>query len=101
MPRAYYNDWLQAHLHSMGCAYGDYPAHAGLWDMTHKTRDEVNHVAIGNHWYRWLRECDGLDPVAHYAAPTLHREAPRLRPPLKAAERKRDGFSDEELALSR
>jgi uncharacterized ferritin-like protein (DUF455 family) len=25
-------------------------------------RDEVGHVAMGNHWYRWLCERDGLDP---------------------------------------
>ena len=31
-------------------------------------RDEVGHVAIGNRWYRWLCERDGLDPLAHYAA---------------------------------
>jgi uncharacterized ferritin-like protein (DUF455 family) len=30
-------------------------------------RDEIGHVAIGNHWYRWLCARDGLDPVAHYA----------------------------------
>ena len=29
-------------------------------------RDEVGHVAIGNHWYRWLCERAGLDPEAHY-----------------------------------
>ena len=29
-------------------------------------RDELGHVAIGNRWYRWLCESDGLDPVAHY-----------------------------------
>jgi uncharacterized ferritin-like protein (DUF455 family) len=28
-------------------------------------RDEVGHVAIGNHWYHWLCEQQGLDPVAH------------------------------------
>jgi hypothetical protein len=38
-------------------------------------RDEVGHVAIGNRWYRWLCERDGLDPQAHYAA--LLRAVPR------------------------
>jgi uncharacterized ferritin-like protein (DUF455 family) len=62
-------------------------------------RDEVGHVAIGNHWYRWLCERDGIDPVAHYAVLTRRYEAPRLRPPFNAEARKRAGFSDEELAL--
>jgi uncharacterized ferritin-like protein (DUF455 family) len=31
-------------------------------------RDEIGHVAIGNHWYRWLCARDGLDPLAHYAS---------------------------------
>jgi len=30
-------------------------------------RDEVGHVAIGNRWYRFLCEREGLDPVSHYA----------------------------------
>ena len=37
----------------------------------------VGHVAIGNHWYRWLCARDGLDPVAHYerAGRALRRAA--------------------------
>src|SRR5262249_26426557 len=27
-------------------------------------RDEIGHVAIGNHWYRWLCAERGLDPLA-------------------------------------
>ena len=55
MPEAYYRDWitvakeeafhftllsqhLQAHYSH---AYGDFPAHNGLWDMAEKTRDDV------------------------------------------------------------
>ncbi len=160
MPQAYYFDWLcvaaeeathfsllGAHLQSMGFAYGDFPAHTGLWDMTHKTRhdvtarmalvprtleargldakppmqaklrrvgspealravdildvilrDEIGHVAIGNYWYRWLCERDGLEPVAHYALLTERYEAPRLRAPFNEADRRRAGFSEEELA---
>jgi uncharacterized ferritin-like protein (DUF455 family) len=50
MPEAYYADWLQvadeealhfdllnAHLAALGHAYGDFPAHNGLWDMALKT----------------------------------------------------------------
>jgi len=50
MPEAFYLDWLQvareealhfellhAHLRELGFAYGDFPAHTGLWDMAEKT----------------------------------------------------------------
>jgi len=42
--------------------------------------DEVGHVAIGNHWYRWLCARSGLEPVAHYRWLTQHYQAPRLKP---------------------
>jgi uncharacterized ferritin-like protein (DUF455 family) len=61
-------------------------------------RDEIGHVAIGNHWYRWLCEREGLDPVAHYGVVTRRYEAPKLYPPFNEAARKSAGFSDEELA---
>ena len=62
-------------------------------------RDEVGHVAIGNHWYRWLCARDGLDPVAHYAVLAQRHDAPRLHPPFNRAAREQAGFSDDELAL--
>jgi len=50
MPLAYYADWLRVadeealhfdllstHLATLGYAYGDFPAHNGLWDMALKT----------------------------------------------------------------
>lgn len=50
MPSAYYADWLSVadeeaqhfellntHLATLGYAYGDFPAHNGLWDMALKT----------------------------------------------------------------
>ncbi|MEW6119902.1 MAG: ferritin-like domain-containing protein [Pseudomonadota bacterium] len=50
LPRDYYDDWLrvadeearhfkllETHLRSLGHAYGDFPAHRGLWDMALKT----------------------------------------------------------------
>lgn len=61
-------------------------------------RDEVGHVAIGNRWYRWLCERQGLDPVAHYGELTRRHEAPRLRPPFNESARLAAGFTDEELA---
>ena len=60
-------------------------------------RDEIGHVAIGNHWYRWLCERDGLDPVAHYGVLAQHHRAPRLRPPFNEAARRQAGFSQQEL----
>ena len=160
MPLPFHHDWLRVaaeesfhftlladHLASLGHAYGDFPAHDGLWAMCAKTagdvlarmalvprtleargldatpqiqqklrqvgtpaalravdildiilRDEVGHVAIGNRWYRFLCERDGLDPVAHYAVLAERYAAPRLYPPFNEEARRRAGFSDEELA---
>lgn len=54
MPEAFYRDWLRVakeeafhfgllrdHLASLGHAYGDFPAHNGLWEMAQKTRDSL------------------------------------------------------------
>ncbi len=54
MPLDYYRDWLRVaseealhftllsdHLASMGCSYGDHPAHDGLWAMTQRTADDI------------------------------------------------------------
>ena len=54
MPREYYEDWLKVakeeayhfslvneHLHSLGFAYGDFPAHNSLWEMVERTTDSV------------------------------------------------------------
>jgi uncharacterized ferritin-like protein (DUF455 family) len=62
-------------------------------------RDEIGHVAIGNHWYRWLCRRDGFDPVAHYRSVATQYDAPRLYPPFNQQARKLAGFTDEELAL--
>jgi len=156
MPAAYYRDWarvaseeathftlLTEHLASLGCTYGDHPAHDGLWAMAERTagdvtarmalvprtleargldatppmqarlaragdaravaildiilRDEIGHVAIGNHWYRWLCERDGLDPVAHYAVLTERHQAPRLRSPFNTVARLAAGFTELEI----
>ncbi len=61
-------------------------------------RDEIGHVAIGNHWYRWLCERDGLDPLAHYALLTARHGAPRLRAPFNIEARRAAGFSAAEIA---
>ena len=54
LPEAYYADWigvaaeeaehfqlLRTRLQSLGYDYGDFPAHAGLWDMAEKTTDDA------------------------------------------------------------
>ncbi len=54
MPREYYSDWLQVaeeeayhfsllreRLQQLGCDYGDYDAHNGLWEMACKTDHDV------------------------------------------------------------
>ncbi len=54
MPADFYLDWwrvaqeealhfdlLQQHLLSLGFAYGDFPAHDGLWDMAERTKVDV------------------------------------------------------------
>ena len=61
-------------------------------------RDEVGHVAIGNRWYRWLCERDGLDAEAHYPELARRYEAPRLRAPFNLAARRAAGFSEAEIA---
>ena len=60
--------------------------------------DEVGHVTIGNHWYRWLCERAGLEPVAHYAALSLRYGAPKLKGPFNCAARLKAGFTPAELA---
>jgi uncharacterized ferritin-like protein (DUF455 family) len=60
-------------------------------------RDEIGHVAIGNHWYGVLCAQRGLDPVATYAALAETHGAPRLRGPFNLEARRAAGFSEEEL----
>jgi uncharacterized ferritin-like protein (DUF455 family) len=61
--------------------------------------EEIGHVAVGNHWYRWLCERDGLDPISHYKKLALEFGAPRLKPPLNMAARLKAGFVAEELVV--
>ena len=60
-------------------------------------RDEIGHVAIGNHWYGVLCAGRGLDPVATYAALAAEHGAPRLRGPFNLEARRAAGFTEEEL----
>ena len=62
-------------------------------------RDEIGHVAIGNHWYRYLCAQRGLEPIAHYAVLAKQYDAPRIKGPLNLDARRAAGFNDAELAL--
>jgi uncharacterized ferritin-like protein (DUF455 family) len=62
-------------------------------------RDEIGHVAIGNHWYRWLCRRDGLDPVLIYPRLLAQHAAPRLKGPYNLDARRAAGFTDDELAF--
>ena len=62
-------------------------------------REEIGHVKIGNHWYGWLCERQGLEPVAHYRELVRRHKAPRLRPPFNTDARQAAGFSAEEIAF--
>ena len=64
-------------------------------------RDEIGHVAIGNHWYRALCAQRGLEPIATYALLATQYGAPRVKGPLNLEARRRAGFEDAELELLR
>ncbi|WP_228934594.1 ferritin-like domain-containing protein [Paraburkholderia saeva] len=157
MPSAFYLDWLKvaseeahhfslltARLADFGHAYGDFPAHDGLWDMCERTRgdvlarmalvprtleargldasppirarlqqagdhesaavldvilrDEIGHVLIGNHWFRYLCDQAVLDPHETYARLAAQYHAPRLRGPFNFEARRDAGFDEAELA---
>lgn len=61
-------------------------------------RDEIGHVAIGNHWYKTLCRERGLDPVAAYAELAQRYQAPRQRAPFNLEARRAAGFDEAELA---
>ena len=62
-------------------------------------RDEIGHVAVGNHWYRFVCEQRGLDPIATYAEMAERYHAPRQRGPFNLEARRAAGFTEEEMAL--
>lgn len=61
-------------------------------------RDEIGHVAVGNHWYGWLCAQQGLEPRSHYRALARQHSAPRLKPPFNDSARRAAGFTEPELA---
>jgi uncharacterized ferritin-like protein (DUF455 family) len=85
---------MQAKLRGIGDAAG-----VAILDII--LRDEIGHVAVGNRWYRWLCERDGLDPIDHYEQMTRRYDAPRLQPPFNTAARLQAGFTVQELEALR
>lgn len=61
-------------------------------------RDEVGHVAVGNHWFRFLCQQRGLEPLSQFRALARAHGAPRLKPPFNLEARRQAGFRAEELA---
>ena len=61
-------------------------------------RDEIGHVAIGNHWFNWLCEARGLEPISTYAELAKKYEAPTPRKPFNHQARLAAGFTEQELA---
>lgn len=84
---------IQARLRQVGTP--DALTACGLLDII--LRDEVGHVAIGNRWYRWLCEREGLEPLAHYKLLARRHRAPRLKPPFNEVARRAAGFTEDEL----
>jgi uncharacterized ferritin-like protein (DUF455 family) len=82
MPEEYYADWLQiaaeeayhfelirANLHHLGAEYGDFSAHAGVWDMCEKTAaDVLDRMALVPR----VLEARGLDVTPGIQAKLLH-----------------------------
>lgn len=73
---------------------GDHVA-AGIIDII--LRDEIGHVAIGNRWYRYLCQQQGLEPLRAYRDLSMRYRAPRLRGPFNLDARRQAGFTEPEL----
>jgi len=62
-------------------------------------RDEIGHVAIGNHWFRYCCESRGADPLETFMR-LLEEYYPKgLMGPYNILARRSAGFSERELAL--
>lgn len=85
---------IQAKLRKVGTAR----ALAAVAILDTILEEEVGHVAIGNHWYHWLCQRGGLNPLDYYAQVAVLHGAPRLKPPFNLLARKQAGFSDAEIA---
>ncbi|MGQ5523577.1 ferritin-like domain-containing protein [Chitinimonas sp. PSY-7] len=75
-------------------AAGD-PAAVAILDIIF--RDEVGHVAVGNHWFRFCCAERNLDPVQTFRELLTTHRAPRQIGELNIEARLRAGFQEEEL----
>lgn len=83
---------LQARLLAAGEQQG-----AALLDIIF--RDEVGHVTVGNHWFRWLCKERGLDPVDTFRAMLPQFDAPRHKGEMNKEARSKAGFTEEEMLV--
>lgn len=60
-------------------------------------RDEVGHVALGDHWFRQLCTERGLPAEATFLELLKSHEAPRIKPPFNVEARLMAGFTAEEI----
>ncbi len=60
--------------------------------------EEVRHVAIGTHWFRWLCAQRGLEPLPTFTG-LIARHGMGIRPPFNEPARLAAGFDAAELAL--
>ena len=156
MPEQYYSDWLlvaseeayhfsllEKRLNDLGYAYGDMPAHNGLWEMVLKTdhdvlirmalvprvleargldvtpgmiekllkvgdietvevlriilRDEIGHVAIGSHWFKYCCELKSLEPEQTFRDLLIEHMGHGPNGPLHQEARLQAGFSQDEI----
>lgn len=73
---------------------GDHEA-AAILDVI--LRDEVGHVAIGNHWFAYLCKQRGVNPAETFVTLLQEYDTPCPRPPFNRDARLAAGFEDEEL----
>ena len=156
MPEQYYSDWLKVaseesyhfslleeRLNELGYAYGDMPAHNGLWEMVLKTdhdvlirmalvprvleargldvtpgmierlkkagdtktvdilkiilRDEIGHVAIGSHWFKYCCDLKNVEPEETFRHLLIEYMGGGPNGPLHEAARLQAGFSQNEI----
>ncbi len=69
---------------------------AEILDIT--LRDEVGHVSIGNHWFNYLCEQRGLEPLNTFEQLCQEYVAPKLRGPFNLEARRQAGFTEAELS---
>ncbi|WP_250492570.1 ferritin-like domain-containing protein [Caballeronia sp. GAWG1-1] len=60
-------------------------------------RDEIGHVLIGNHWFRFLCDAASLEPHPTYERLAKQYHAPKLRGPFNFEARRDAGFDEAEL----